>query len=89
MSVNVFIWGCIVIALGGYNGFPSFAALRFILGCLESYATPAILLLTSMWYKVEEQPLRIGVCALFSGIAQAVGELLTYGIGDIDGACQS
>lgn len=52
MAVNVFIWDGIVIALRGCNGFPSFAALYFIFGCLESCATPAILLLTSMWYKV-------------------------------------
>lgn len=89
MSANLFIWGGITMALGGSNNFSTFAGLRFLLGVLESCIKPAILLITTMWYKVEEQPLRIGVWSSFAGVGQAVGGLLTYGIGHVDGTLQS
>ena len=86
MAANIFIWGGITMALGGCNDFASFAALRFILGALESCSTPAYLLITAMWYKVEEQPIRIGYWSTFLGLANAFGGLLGYGIGHIHGA---
>ncbi|RDW62394.1 MFS allantoate transporter [Coleophoma cylindrospora] len=83
LSINVFIWGGVCMALGGCNNFEALAALRFILGMLESCSTPAYLLLTSMWYKVEEQPIRIGYWSTFLGLANSFGGLLAYGIGNI------
>lgn len=77
------------MALGGCNSFAPFAALRVILGALESCSTPAYLLLTAMWYKTEEQPIRIGYWSTFLGLANALGGLLAYGIGHIHGALAS
>ena len=77
------------MALGGGNDFTALAALRFILGMLESCSTPAFLLLTAMWYKVEEQPIRIGYWSVFLGLANAFGGLLAYGIGHIHGSLTS
>jgi MFS family permease len=83
LSGNVFVWGGICMALGGCNSFSALASLRFILGMLESCSTPAFLLLTAMWYKVEEQPIRIEYWSVFLGLANAFGGLLAYGIGHI------
>lgn len=77
------------MALGGCKSFSSFAGLRFILGALESCSTPGYLLITAMWYKVEEQPVRIGYWSTFLGLANAFGGLLGYGIGHIHGALES
>jgi MFS family permease len=88
LSANVFIWGGICMALGGCNNFSSLAALRFILGMLESCSTPAYLLITAMWYKVDEQPIRIGYWSTFLGLANAFGGLLAYGIGHINGGLE-
>ncbi len=89
MSANLFIWGGITAALGGCNSFAPFAVLRFILGALESCSTPAFLLITAMWYTTEEQPVRIGYWSTFLGLANALGGLLAYGIGHIQGSLQS
>lgn len=77
------------MALGGCNNFTSFAVLRVILGALESCSTPAYLLLTAMWYTVEEQPIRIGYWSTFLGLANAFGGLLAYGIGHLHGKLES
>lgn len=89
MGGNILIWGGICMALGGCSSFGSLAALRFILGMLESCSTPAYLLITAMWYKVEEQPIRIGYWSTFLGLANAFGGLLAYGIGHIHGSLSS
>jgi MFS family permease len=85
LAGNIVIWGGICMALGGCNNFTSLAALRFVLGMLESCSTPAYLLITAMWYTVEEQPIRIGYWSVFLGLANAFGGLLAYGIGQIHG----
>ncbi|TKA82447.1 hypothetical protein B0A49_00046 [Cryomyces minteri] len=85
LSANIFIWGGICMALGGAQSFPALAALRFILGMLESCSTPEFLLLTAMWYKVDEQPIRIGYWSTFLGLANAFSGLLAYGIGHVHG----
>ncbi|KAK6437707.1 hypothetical protein LTR95_006091 [Oleoguttula sp. CCFEE 5521] len=89
LAGNIVIWGGITMALGGCNTFGSFAALRVILGALESCSTPAFLLITAMWYTVEEQPIRIGYWSTFLGLANAFGGLLAYGIGHIHGKLES
>ena len=89
LSGNIVVWGGITMLLGACHSFPSFAALRFLLGAFESCSTPAYLLITAMWYKVEEQPLRIGYWSTFLGLANAFGGLLGYGIGHIHGALDS
>jgi MFS family permease len=88
LGSNIVIWGGICMALGGCNNFPSLAALRFILGMLESCSTPAYLLITQMWYKIEEQPIRIGYWSTFLGLANSFGGLLAYGIGNIHGGLE-
>ncbi|KAF1846060.1 MFS general substrate transporter [Cucurbitaria berberidis CBS 394.84] len=89
LAVNIFLWGGITMAQGGVNHFEPFMALRFIMGMLESCATPATILLIGMWYKIEEQPIRIGIWAMFLGISNAFGGLLAFGIGHIQGSFAS
>jgi MFS family permease len=83
LSVNIFVWGGICMAQGGCNNWGALAGLRFVLGMLEACSTPAYLLLTTMWYTVEEQPIRIGYWSTFLGLANSFGGLLGYGIGNI------
>jgi MFS family permease len=85
MAGNIIIWGVACAAMGACSSFGSLAALRFILGMLESCSTPAFLLITAMFYTVEEQPIRIGYWSTFLGLASAMGGLIAFGIGQIQG----
>ncbi|KAK3637722.1 hypothetical protein LTR22_018123 [Elasticomyces elasticus] len=89
LASNIIVWGGITMALGGCNNFAEFAALRVVLGALESCSTPAYLLITAMWYTIEEQPIRIGYWSTFLGLANAFGGLLAYGIGHLHGKLES
>lgn len=89
LAANIFIWGGLTAALGGCTRFGPFLALRFLLGAFESCSTPAFLLLTAAWYRVEEQPIRIGWWSTFLGIANAFGGLVAFAIGHINGKLES
>ncbi|PWY91205.1 MFS general substrate transporter [Aspergillus heteromorphus CBS 117.55] len=54
--------------------------LRVLLGCFEIAVAPALILITSMWYKRDEQPKRIGFWYLGTGTATIVGALVAYGL---------
>ncbi|KAJ6024666.1 MFS general substrate transporter [Penicillium herquei] len=89
LSMNLFFWGGLTMALAGCSSFNSFLALRFFIGALESCSTPAYLLITAKWYTVEEQPIRIGWWSTFLGVANSFGGLLAFGVGQIKGSLQS
>ncbi|KAF7194098.1 putative transporter [Pseudocercospora fuligena] len=79
---TVIIWGGICMCLAAPNGFAGFAAVRCLLGFAEGAVSPAFITITSIWYKKEEHPLRVGMWVTCNGIAQIVGSLMMYGIGE-------
>jgi ACS family allantoate permease-like MFS transporter len=66
MFVVQLLWGCILIATGFANNFPTLMALRVILGALEAPIVLGNFLIISMWYPRREQPLRTGL--MYTGL---------------------
>lgn len=60
-------------------------ALRVLLGCFEASVAPALILLTTMWYKKSEQPPRVGLWYVGTGIAKMVGAVTSFGFQHYDG----
>lgn len=58
---------------------------RFFLGFTEAAISPAFSLITAMWYKRDEQPLRIAIWYSSTGFGGLVGSLVAYSIGHIKG----
>lgn len=58
---------------------------RFILGAAEASMLPGCSLVTGMWYKREEHPLRHGAWFFGTSIGVMCGGLLAYGIAHIHG----
>ena len=56
---------------------------RAFLGVVESCVNPAFMIITSQWYKRDEQPERTGLWNMGLAIAQIIGGLLGYGFGQI------
>lgn len=54
-------WGVILILTPACTSFSGIAANRFFLGCAEAVVNPGFVLVMSMWYKSQEQPLRLEV----------------------------
>ncbi|KAH8883000.1 MFS general substrate transporter [Thozetella sp. PMI_491] len=89
LAFNIFMWGALLMAQAATHSFGGIAALRILSGAFEAIADPAFMLITSMYYTREEQPLRIAAWYAWNGIGVAGGGLIGYGIGHIQGALQS
>jgi sugar phosphate permease len=57
----------------------------FFLGDLESLVAPAFTIVTAMWWKQSEQPLRLYLWYTSTGLGGLLGPILLFGIGHIHG----
>lgn len=89
LGANIFMWGVFLMIQAACKNFAGLAAVRAFGGAAEAAADPAFLLVTSMWYTRKEQPVRIGIWYTANGVGIALGGLLGYGIGNINGALAS
>ncbi|KAK6209245.1 hypothetical protein LQW54_006457 [Pestalotiopsis sp. IQ-011] len=88
-GVFITLWGVVLLCMTAADDFAGLAAARFFLGALESGVSPCFVLMTTMFYKRSEQPLRTGIWFSMNGLAQILGGLIAYGIGYIDSALPS
>lgn len=68
------------------TNFTGIMIVRFFLGCTEASISPGFSLITSLWYRASEQPLRHGVWFCGNSISLIFGNLIAVGIWQIDGA---
>ncbi|KAK5694614.1 hypothetical protein LTR97_009204 [Elasticomyces elasticus] len=61
------------------KSFGGLIVVRLLLGAFEAAVAPCLLIVTGMWYKREEQPLRIGCWYLGVGVGVVLGALVSYG----------
>ncbi|TQV92020.1 allantoate permease [Cordyceps javanica] len=85
LGANIILWGITVAANAGAHNWAALVALRVLLGCFVAVVAPALILITGMWYKRSEQPLRVGIWYVSTGIGQIVGALASYGLQFYDG----
>ncbi|KAK2003429.1 MFS general substrate transporter [Colletotrichum falcatum] len=71
----------------GWGNAVGLIVLRFLMDALKAPLFPVVTILNSMWYKKEEQPLRIAVA--FMGFSNLVTGIVLYGIGNLQRAIAS
>ncbi len=81
----MFLWGCVTVCAAAVQSYPGLYVQRFFLGFTEASISPAFSLITVMWYKRNEVPLRYAFWYSASGIGVLIGSLLLYAIGQIHG----
>ncbi|GJN71494.1 hypothetical protein PLICBS_005559 [Purpureocillium lilacinum] len=82
---GVFVWGCVTTCTVAVKSYEGLLAQRFFLGVAEAGLAPAFSLITVMWYRRREQPLRYAIWYSASGMGVLIGALLLYAIGQIKG----
>ncbi|KAH9219810.1 MFS allantoate transporter [Leptodontidium sp. 2 PMI_412] len=85
IGTMLFVWGSICMLQAAVFNFSGFFAIRFSLGFVEACISPAWILLTSMLWTREEQPLRTSFWLSVNGMSSIIGALLSYGLGHVDG----
>ncbi|KAH8900862.1 putative MFS transporter [Thozetella sp. PMI_491] len=78
------LWGSILVATTGAENFSGMAALRFLLGALESLITPTFIVINGMYYTRKEQVLRTGAWAAANGFGAMIGGIIAWGMGQVE-----
>ncbi|KAK8113948.1 hypothetical protein PG999_006017 [Apiospora kogelbergensis] len=79
LGINVCLWGLMVTCNSTSHSWAGLVSLRVLLGCFEASVAPALILITTMWYKKSEQPPRVGFWYVGTGVAKIVGALTSFG----------
>ncbi|TQV99420.1 allantoin permease [Cordyceps javanica] len=79
LGANVICWGIMVACTAAAKSWGTLVALRVLLGCFEAAVAPALILITSMWYKKSEQPVRVSIWYLGISVGQMVGAVTSFG----------
>jgi MFS family permease len=69
VSGNLMLWGAILMLTTLAHNFAGLMALRFVLGGAEACIGPAWMLLTSMFWTREEQPMRMALWLGCNGLS--------------------
>ena len=79
LGANVICWGLIVACTSAANNWAGLVTLRVLLGCFEASIAPALILFTTMFYKKQEQPPRVGLWYVGTGTGTIIGALSSFG----------
>lgn len=79
LGTMVTCWGICVACTAACNSYGALVAVRFLLGAFESTISPSLILITSMWYKRDEQPGRVGFWYVGVGVGVIIGSLMSFG----------
>ncbi|KAK3317879.1 DNA-repair protein rad2 [Cercophora scortea] len=78
-------WGIIATLTGLVKNYGSLLACRLLLGVVEAGLFPGLTVYLTFFYTKNELALRVGFLFVSAAIAGALGGLLAYGIGHMDG----
>ncbi|KAH6646025.1 major facilitator superfamily transporter [Truncatella angustata] len=78
LSFSVIAWGAVLASHAACKSFTGLVTVRTLLGLFESACQPAFVVLSSVWYKREEQASRVTYWYMMNGAQQIVGGLLAY-----------
>lgn len=79
------VWGVIASLTGIVHSYGALIACRLLLGIFEAGLFPGLVVYLTMFYTKKELALRVGYLFVSAALAGAVGGLIAYGIGFMDG----
>ncbi|KAJ5113598.1 hypothetical protein N7456_002132 [Penicillium angulare] len=80
LAINFMLWAIILACHAATKNFATFMVTRFFLGCTEASLSPGFTLLTSLWHRTSEQPLRSGIWFCGNSLSLVFGNLIAAGI---------
>lgn len=85
LTRDSYAWALLIGLTAACKNFGGLMTVRFLLGAAEAAILPGSSLITGMWYKREEHPLRHGAWFLGTSCGVMCGGLLAYAIAHIQG----
>ncbi|KAJ6111359.1 hypothetical protein N7523_007420 [Penicillium sp. IBT 18751x] len=78
LGINICLWGTVLAMHAACHNFEGLVTVRTLLGIFEACCQPIFVLLSSIWYKREEQAATVTYWYMMNGAQQIVGGLLAY-----------
>ncbi|CAN8100739.1 unnamed protein product [Discula destructiva] len=78
LAFSIVAWGAVLACTAACTTFAGLVTVRTLLGLFESACQPAFVVLSSIWYRREEQAARVIYWYMMNGAQQIVGGLLAY-----------
>lgn len=78
-------WGIVATLTGLVQNYAGLIACRLVLGALEAGLFPGMNIFLTLFYTKHELAMRVGYLFVSAAIAGALGGLLAFGIGHMDG----
>jgi MFS family permease len=78
LSANIILWGIVLALHATATNFTTLVVCRTFLGVFEAVCQPAFLIMSSLWYKRDEQAQTVTYWYVMNGAQQIVGGLLAY-----------
>lgn len=79
-GIIIAAWGTVVACSGASQNYAGFISTRVLLGALEGGITPSFMVVTSQWYKKNEQFTRTLFWFGFNGVGTILGGAIGYGL---------
>ncbi|CAG9993054.1 unnamed protein product [Clonostachys byssicola] len=78
LGFSIIAWGSVLCCHAACTNFTGLLVVRCLLGLFESVCQPAFVVLSSTWFRREEQAARVTYWYMMNGAQQMVGGLLAY-----------
>lgn len=85
IALITFTWGLIATLTGLVNTYGQLLACRLLLGAVEAGLFPGLTVYLTFFYTKKELGMRVGYLLVSAAVAGALGGLLAFGIGSMDG----
>ncbi|KAJ5293419.1 uncharacterized protein N7443_009372 [Penicillium atrosanguineum] len=79
LSLNILLWGICIALIAAMHNFTGLVILRGFMGAFEAACQPTFVLLSSTWYKREEQATIVSLWYMMNGLQNILGGLLAFG----------
>lgn len=79
LAIAVILWGVVICCHGACHSAATFLLCRTLLGIFESFMDPSYMIMTSQWYRKEEQYIRCGIWLGLQGFGTMLGSGIAYG----------
>ncbi|KAJ5520948.1 hypothetical protein N7463_001401 [Penicillium fimorum] len=84
LSTVFILWAIVLACHAATTSFAGLMVARFFLGCTEASLSPGFTLITSLWYRTSEQPLRHGIWFCGNALSTIFGNFIAVGILQIE-----
>ncbi|KAI5294223.1 hypothetical protein KEM52_004442 [Ascosphaera acerosa] len=78
LGINIILWGATLACHAACKNFAGIVTVRVFLGIFEACCQPAFIILSSLWYKRQEQTNTVTYWYMMNGLQQMIGGLLAY-----------